>query len=236
MLPLQWRGCMAQGKFVAYHRVSTVRQGRSGLGLDAQKRAVADYLNGGRWKLVGEYVEVESGRNNDRAELKRALAACRLHRATLLISKLDRLSRNAAFLLALRDHGVEFVAADMQGANRMTIGVMAMVAENEAEAISARTKAALAAAKRRGVKLGNPANLTDRARHRGTRASAAVRAATAAQDARDLAPIIAELRRGGATTLRAIARGLNAQGWTTPRGGGWTATQVHRVLERLASA
>src|SRR4051812_47360486 len=109
---------MAQGKFVSYLRVSTARQGRSGLGLEAQRHAVADYLNGGRWRLVGEHVEVESGRNVARVELQRALAACRLHGATLIVAKLDRLSRNAAFLLTLRDSGVEFVAADMPAANR----------------------------------------------------------------------------------------------------------------------
>lgn len=224
---------MAQGKFVAYYRVSTARQGRSGLGLDGQKHAVADYLNGGRWKLVSEYVEVESGRNNGRIELQRALAACRLHSATLIIAKLDRLSRNASFLLSLRDAGVEFVAADMSGANRMTVGIMAMVAENEAEAISARTKAALAAAKRRGVKLGTPENLSNKARRRGTTASAELRSAKAEQRAQDLAPIIADLQRGGATSLREIARGLNDQGWTTSRGGEWTAAQVQRVLARI---
>ena len=227
---------MAQGKFVAYYRVSTARQGRSGLGLEAQKQAVADYLDGGRWKLVGEYVEVESGRSNGRVELQRALAACRLHNATLVIAKIDRLSRNAAFLLTLRDHGVEFLATDMPAANRMTVGIMAMVAENEAEAISARTKAALAAAKRRGVKLGRPANLTDRWRRQGAIVSAKVRGAKASQRARDLAPIIEELRRAGAGSLRELARGLNSQGWTTPRGGEWSSTQVQRVLARLSAA
>lgn len=225
---------MAQGKFVAYYRVSTARQGRSGLGLEGQKQAVGEYLNGGRWKLVSEYVEVESGTNNARVELQRALAACRLHGATLIIAKLDRLSRNASFLLSLRDAGVEFVAADMSGANRMTVGIMAMVAENEAEAISARTKAALAAAKRRGAKLGTPENLTIKARRQGAAASADVRSAKAAQRAQDLAPIIADLRRDGATSLRDIARELNAQGWTTARGGEWTAIQVQRVLARLS--
>jgi DNA invertase Pin-like site-specific DNA recombinase len=225
---------MAQGKFVAYYRVSTARQGRSRLGLEGQKQAVADYLNGGRWTLVAEYIEVESGRKNDRAELQRALAACRLHRATLIIAKLDRLSRNAAFLLTLRDNGVEFVAADMPGANRMTVGIMAMVAENEAEAISARTKSALAAAKRRGVKLGTPKNLTDRARRAGTVASAGVRSAAATQRASDLEPIIAGLRAAGARSLRDIARGLNAEGWGAARGGLWTAAQVRSVLAVIA--
>jgi DNA invertase Pin-like site-specific DNA recombinase len=224
---------MAQGKFVAYHRVSTVAQGRSGLGLEGQKHAVAEYLSGGRGSLVGEYVEVESGRNNGRVELQRALAACRLHRACLVIARLDRLSRNASFLLSLRDAGVEFVAADLPGADRTTVGIMAMVAENEAEAISARTKAALAAAKRRGVTLGTPANLTNKARRQGTAASSHARAASATERARDLAPIISDLRRDGAVSLRQIAAGLNAQGWTTARGCSWKSAQVERILARL---
>src|SRR6478752_175451 len=153
---------MATGKFVAYYRVSTARQGRSGLGLEAQRHAVAEYLNGGRWKLVAEHIEIESGRKNERTELRAALSACRLHRATLVVAKLDRLSRDAAFLLTLRDSGVNFVAVDMPDANRLTVGIMAMIAEHEAEAISARTRAALAAAKRRGVRLGNPTHLDRR--------------------------------------------------------------------------
>src|SRR4029079_15415585 len=126
---------MTSGKWVAYYRVSTQRQGRSGLGLEAQKNAVAEFLNGGRWKLIAEFTEVETGRNNDRPERQKALAACRMHGATLLIAKLDRLSTNAAFLLNLRDAGIEFGAADLPGANRLTVGILAMVAETEAEAI-----------------------------------------------------------------------------------------------------
>jgi DNA invertase Pin-like site-specific DNA recombinase len=224
---------MASGKFVAYYRVSTARQGRSGLGLEGQRQAVADYLNGGRWTLVAEFVEVESGRKADRAELRKALAACRLHRATLVVAKFDRLSRNAAFLLTLRDSAVECLAADMPDANRLTIGIMAMIAEHEADAISARTKAALAAAKRRGVKLGNPEHLNAKARRKGTAASARVRGMLAAQRAVDLAPIIAELRLGGATSLRELAAGLNARGIWTARGLEWSAPQVQRLMARL---
>jgi DNA invertase Pin-like site-specific DNA recombinase len=220
---------MSEGKFVAYYRVSTARQGQSGLGLEGQQQAISEFLNGGRWELVGEYVEVESGRVNERPELLRALAACRLQGAMLVIAKLDRLSRNAAFLLTLREEGVSFVAVDMSGANRMTVGIMALVAEQEAEAISARTKAALAAAKRRGVKLGNPTNLDNRARRKGTLASASVRRARAAQRAADLAPIIAGLRAAGAASLHDIANGLNEQCFPAPRGGRWTAAQVRRL-------
>lgn len=224
---------MASGKFVAYYRVSTARQGRSGLGLDAQRQAVQDYLNGGRWSLIGEYVEVESGKRNDRPELDKALAACRIHGATLVVAKLDRLSRNAAFLLKLRDERVDFVAVDLPEANRMTVGIMAVIAEHEREMISARTKAALAAAKRRGVRLGNPAHLDRRARRKGTGASAKVRAALAAQRAADLTPIVDELRSTGATSLRELARGLNDRGIPTARGKQWTAAQVQRLLARI---
>ena len=217
-------------RYVAYYRVSTVRQGRSGLGLDAQREAVRVYLASDSSRLISEYVEVESGRKNDRIELQRALAACRLHGATLVIARLDRLARNAAFLLTLRDHGVEFVATDQPGANRMTVGILAMVAEHEAEAISARTKAALAAAKRRGVRLGNPKNLSDRARRKGALVSVASRRAKVAQRARDLMPILEELRRAGAHSLRQLATALNAGGWTTSMGHRWSATQVRRVL------
>lgn len=227
---------MSTGKFVSYLRVSTARQGRSGLGLEAQRAAVNEFLNGGRWKLVAEHVEVESGRRNGRAELQRALAACRIHGATLVVAKLDRLSRDAAFLLTLRDSGVDFVAADMPAANRLTVGILAMVAENEAEAISARTKAALAAAKRRGVKLGNPAHLTRQARLQGSAASIQVRAARASQRAADLAPTVAELRGEGAESLRELAAGLNARGLPTSRGGEWSAAQVQRLLWRIAAA
>src|SRR3954447_394199 len=144
---------MAQGRFVAYYRVSTQKQGQSGLGLEAQRKAVADYLNGGGWQLVGEFTEVESGKRNDREELAKALAACRRTGAKLVIAKLDRLSRDAAFLLSLRDAGVEFVAADMPDANRLTVGIMALMAEHEAELVSQRPKAALAAAEARGRRL-----------------------------------------------------------------------------------
>jgi hypothetical protein len=128
------------GKFVAYYRVSTDKQGISGLGMDAQKQAVANYLNGGSWNLLAEFSEVETGRRSDRHELAKAVALCRKEGATLLIAKLDRLARNAAFLLNLRDSGVNFVATDMPHADRFTVGVMALVAEKEAEMISQRTK------------------------------------------------------------------------------------------------
>ncbi len=141
---------MAQGIFVAYYRVSTARQGRSGLGLDAQRRAVADFLNGGSWELSAEFVEVESGKVDDRPQLEQALATCELSGATLVVAKLDRLSRNLAFLAKLQESGARFVAADMAEANELTIHIMAAVAQAERKAISIRTKEALAAAKATG--------------------------------------------------------------------------------------
>src|SRR5271166_5347332 len=145
---------VSAGRYIAYYRVSTERQGRSGLGLEAQQAAVRAWLNDGPWKLLGEFTEVESGTNNERPELAKALNACQLKGATLVIAKLDRLSRDAYFLLGLEKAGVDFVAADMPSANRLTVGIMAMVAEEERRMISKRTKDALAAAKKRGTKLG----------------------------------------------------------------------------------
>ena len=145
------------GKFVSYLRVSTKRQGESGLGLEAQRAAVETWLNGGDWTLCEEHVEVESGKRDDnRPALAKAFDACRAFNAKLVIAKLDRLSRDAHFLLGLEKAGVEFVAVDMPHANRLTVGIMALVAEQEREAISQRTKAALAAAKARGTRLGKP--------------------------------------------------------------------------------
>src|SRR3990170_911972 len=145
---------MAAGRFVSYLRVATAKQSHSSLELEAQRQTVADYLSGGQWQLVTEVVEIESGKRSDRPKLAEALRLCRLHNATLVIAKLDRLSLDAHFLLGLEKAGVDFVAADMPSANRLTVGIMAMVADEERGMISKRTKAALAAAKARGVKLG----------------------------------------------------------------------------------
>src|SRR6266851_5593067 len=176
---------MATGKFISYLRVSTAKQGRSGLGLEAQREAVSRFLNGGQWELVQEFVEVESGKHGDRPELTKALAVARLHRATLVIAKLDRLSRDAHFLLGLQKAGVAFVAADMPEANEMVVGLMAVVAQAERKMISQRTKAALAEAKRRGVRLGGrPENLRDS--DKGRARSAAVRREAATTRAADL--------------------------------------------------
>jgi DNA invertase Pin-like site-specific DNA recombinase len=222
---------MAKGKFIAYYRVSTAKQGISGLGLEAQRTAVEDYLNGGRWTLVAEFKEVESGKRSDRPQLAKALAACRVHGATLIIAKLDRLARNVAFISTLMEAGIEFTAVDFPQANRLTVHILAAVAEHEAAMISARTKAALAAAKKRGVKLGGgrPGFIASQ-NPKGVKASARVRRAKASKRAADLLPTIEEIRADGASSLREIAAALNERGIPAPRGGEWQAVQVQRVL------
>jgi DNA invertase Pin-like site-specific DNA recombinase len=228
---------MATGKFISYLRVSTKRQGQSGLGLEAQRKAVLDWLNGGRHQLVAEFVEVESGKHNDRPKLAEALAACRIHNATLVIAKLDRLSRNAHFLLGLQTAGVRFVAADIPQANEMVVGIMAVVAQDELRRISARTKAALAAAKARGVQLGSPHGFglaTQAQLDAGRAAGAAAMRAAAIARAADLAPIVAQLRQDGHLSLRQLCAGLNAKGIPAPSGGLWQPVQVARLLSRIA--
>jgi DNA invertase Pin-like site-specific DNA recombinase len=219
---------------LAYLRVSTKAQGQSGLGLEGQRKAVLDYLNGGKWDLVAEYVEVESGANDERPKLAEALARCRLMNATLVIAKLDRLSRDAHFLLGLQKAGVKFVAADMPEANEMIVGIMAVVAQAERRMISARTKAALAAAKARGVKLGGDRGNLAATGPMGRKAALESRQRKARQRAEDLAPIIAELKGQGITSLGKIATALNAKGLPAPRGGQWTATQVGRLAGAAA--
>jgi DNA invertase Pin-like site-specific DNA recombinase len=213
-------------------RCEPYRQGSSGLGLEAQRASVADYLNGGRWKLVAEVVEVESGKKSDRPKLAEALRLCRLHGATLVIAKLDRLARNVHFVSSLMESGVEFVAVDFPQANRLTIHILAAVAEHEAKAISERTRAALAAAKARGRVLGGFRGhvIDDGAR----RASLATRRAVSAARAADIAPVVAELRTSGVTSLLGIASALHERGIPAPRGGAsWSAAQVSRLLARL---
>ncbi|MGC1561106.1 MAG: recombinase family protein [Bradyrhizobium sp.] len=234
---------VSRGKFVAYYRVSTDRQGRSGLGLEAQQAAVATYLNGGSWRIVAEFTEVESGRKSDRLELEKALSAARLHRCPLVVSKVDRLTRSVAFLSRLLEANVDVRFADLpqiEGATgRFLLQQMVAVAELEAGMISARTRAALAAAKRRGKKLGGPRIRTDGRpvviSHTAQRRGAAANRMRAVDRAADLAPTIAQIRATGATTLAAIADGLNAAAIPTPSGRGkWSPVQVKRTIEALA--
>jgi DNA invertase Pin-like site-specific DNA recombinase len=213
-------------RFVAYYRVSTDRQGKSGLGLDGQRKAVMDYLNGGAWELIGEFVEVESGKTSDRPKLTTALEACRKHKAKLVIAKLDRLSRNLAFIATLMESAVEFVAVDNPHANKLTVHILAAVAQHEREMISERTKAALQAAKARGVKLGNP-----RLSQAAGRAVKALRAG-ADRFAANVLPVIRDLQSNGVTSANAIAGKLNERGVKTARGGRWTHVQVGKALAR----
>lgn len=224
---------MTKGRFVSYLRVSTARQGASGLGLEAQREAVARYLNGGSWTLVQEVVEVESGKRNDRPAIAEALRLCRLRRATLIIAKLDRLARNVHFISTLMEAGVEFVAVDFPQANRLTVHILAAVAEHEATLISARTKAALSAAKARGVALGGQRGNLDRMSsmaQKGNAASAAVRSFSVKKRNQDLMPVIEDIRAAGLATPSQIAHALNARGITAARGGTWSPAQVRRAL------
>lgn len=215
------------GKFVAYYRVSTQKQGQSGLGLEAQREAVTRYLDGGAWELAGEFVEIESGKHDARPKLQAALKLCRLTGATLVVAKLDRLSRNAAFLVNLMESKARFVCVDNPNANELTIHILAAVAQDERKRISERTKAALGAAKARGAKLGNP-RLADVRQADTSKANERRRALAAAHRA-DLAEIVGEIRQSGVTSLSGVARRLNAMGIRARRGGRWTATQVARL-------
>lgn len=226
---------MARGKFISYLRVSTDKQGRNGLGMEAQRKSVEDYLDGGSWELLEEYVEVESGKRDTRPELRKALHHAKVTGATLVIAKLDRLSRNARFLLELQEAGTKFVCADMPDANNLTIGILALVAQQEREATSRRTKEALAAAKARGVKLGNP-NGAKHLREYGNAAGVAAIKAKAAARAEDLRPVVAAIRAAGVASNKGLARELNRRGVLTPRGGHWHPTSVARLLERLQRA
>jgi DNA invertase Pin-like site-specific DNA recombinase len=200
-------------RIVAYQRVSTIKQGHSGLGLEAQTTAVAAHAVRVGGTITASFVEVKSGKANDRPKLAQALHLAKVTGAKLLIAKLDRLSRNAAFLLTLRDSGVKFVAADMPDANDLTIGIMALVAQQERETISRRTKEALAAAKARGRRLGNPNEAAALLRAgRGNRASRQAANANADRFARDLAPVVAQLREEGDGIARCHCQGAQRAG------------------------
>lgn len=206
--------------FVAYYRVSTERQGESGLGLEAQRAAVARFTRGA--SLLSEFQEIESGkRHTNRPQLAAALSECRRQKATLVIARLDRLARNVHFISGLMESGVDFVAVDMPQANRLTIHILAAVAEHEREAISQRTKAALGAAKTRGTKLGNPCW------------ESSIKEARAARNPIPLSPALLTImqnRRTEGWSLRRIATEMNALGLKTPRGAGWHASTVRACL------
>ena len=219
-------------KLVTYIRVSTQRQGASGLGLDAQKHAVETFARSGGHTIVAEVCEIESGKRCDRPQLAHALALCRLHNATLCVAKLDRLARDVAFLSSLMNNGIDFVCCDNPHATRLTIHILAAVAEDEARRISERTRVALAAAKARGVKLGGSRNhtLTSDERAKGSARGCATRRTEARERSAAVLPIVQELIAAGAGSLAQIAAGLNAKGIPTAAGKLWKPMQVSRVL------
>jgi DNA invertase Pin-like site-specific DNA recombinase len=227
-------------KLVAYVRVSTAGQGASGLGMEGQKAAIEAYAKQTGGTVAGMYVEVESGKRSDRPELARALAHAKRAKATLVVAKLDRLARNVAFLSAMLEAGVEFIACDNPTANRLTIHILAAVAEAEAKAISERTVAALAAAKARGTQLGSarPGHWEGREDRRllgalnGAKAATEARKRLADEAYADLLPLIQEQRNEGAT-LNAIADKLNSEGYTTRRGKEFTPMTIQRILNRM---
>ncbi len=223
-------------KIVAYHRVSTVKQGQSGLGLEAQRTAIEGYAQRVGGQVLESFTEVESGKNDQRPQLTKALHLAKVTGAVLVIAKLDRLSRNAAFLLTLRDSGVKFIAADMPDANDLTVGIMALVAQQEREATSRRTKEALLAAKARGTRLGNPngAKALQRA-EKGNAAGVERVKAKADEHAKRLQPVLDALAQEGITSLGGIAQALNARGMLTPRGGHWHKSSIRNLLDRLVA-
>lgn len=211
-----------------YFRVSTEGQGRSGLGLDAQRRAVDEYVKGVGGKCLDAFVEIESGKRKDRPELAKAIALARRKKAVLLVAKLDRLARNVHFVTSLQQSGVKFRAADMPAANEFMVQIMAAVAEYEARLISERTKAGLASARARGVVLGKPENLA-----RGNHLAARQNRSRAQAVAVRMRPIIESLRSEGYVSASGIATQLNERGYLTDRGCAWHAVTVIRLLKRL---
>ena len=219
-------------KLIAYYRVSTKRQGASGLGIEAQRQAVAEHAVRTSGAIVAEFTEIESGKRCDRPQLGAALAACKAIGATLVVAKLDRLGRNVAFLSALMEAGVSFVACDNPQANKLTLHILAAVAEAEATAISERTKAALAAAKRRGTLLGGSntrsRNLTAEDRAKGAAMGGAATRQASEEFRAALLPIIKTIE-GDAEQ---IAANLNERGYRTQRGLPWTRRTVKAILSR----
>jgi DNA invertase Pin-like site-specific DNA recombinase len=236
---------MIKSRWVSYLRVSTERQGQSGLGLEAQRAAVATFIGNGNGRLLREFVEVESGRKNNRPQLAAAIAYAKVTGAKLLVAKLDRLSRNVAFLANLMESDIEFVAADNPHVNRLTIHILAAVAEDEAHRISERTKRALGSIKVRigngGTyrtkagriirRLGNP-NGAAALRGRGNAEAAEAVKRRADLQAQSVRPIIDAIKAEGAASLHAIARQLNEREIRTARGGRWYATSVRNLMGR----
>lgn len=207
-------------KYVSYYRVSTSRQGDSGLGLEAQRQAVLTYLNGGEWEIIEEFVEIESGKRNDRPKLAEAIAACKKHKATLIIAKLDRLARNVHFISGLMESGVEFIAVDTPFANRLMLHLLAAFAEHEREMISQRTKSALAVAKAKGTRLGvNGKKLAEQ--HK----------AEARQRDQQFYPLISNLMHE-CRSYTTTAERMNEMGIATPCGGRWYGSSIRNVCLR----
>ncbi|UFH57714.1 recombinase family protein [Spirosoma sp. KNUC1025] len=214
-------------KYVAYYRVSTRAQGDSGLGLEGQRAAVAGFVKG---LIVAEYTEVESGKNNQRVQLTAAIDRANREKATLVIAKLDRLSRNASFIFTLRDSGVNFQCVDMPDANTLTIGIFATLAQHERELISSRTKAALQAKIAQGARLGKPENLTPQAQAKGAQANR--HKAINNPETRKAEGLAVELRRNKKTYTE-IADKLNQFGFKTAQGCQFHPMQVKRLLGRV---
>jgi DNA invertase Pin-like site-specific DNA recombinase len=224
---------MARGSLVSYLRVSTQKQGQSGLGLEAQRKAVENYLNGDDWNVIEEMVEIEGGKNNQRPKLMEAIDLCKAAGATLVVAKIDRLTRDAAFLLNLKDAGIEFIAADMPEANRLTIGIMALVAEQEHEVISKRTKDALEAAKARGVQLGAYRNgqfVGRTGTAKDAKKASEARTALYRRRAVEKLPMLQKVDPDGSMSLRCTAQLLNNMNVPTISGkGSWSANSVKRL-------
>jgi DNA invertase Pin-like site-specific DNA recombinase len=224
---------MVSGRFISYLRVSTDKQGKSKLGLEAQRREIEQYTNSNDWTVLHEFVEVESGKNDERTQLRLALEACKRTGSKLLVAKLDRLSRDVAFIANLMKSKAEFVACDFPEANSFSIHILSAMAEYERELISKRTKDALAAARARGKKLGSPQNLTEEAANKGRVVGLEVRQAKADEYAQRIYFIIRGYQDEG-MSLNAIARKLMQDRELTPRGKEtWTPTTVKNVLNRV---
>ncbi len=233
MISEEPQGSRVTRRGVVYLRVSTQKQRISGLGLEAQRESVRRFIADG-WHVLEEVTEIESGRASNRPELDRALSLCRIHRATLIIARLDRLTRDPYFLAGLENAGIEFLVVDMPAANRFTIQVMASVASEEARAISERTRLALAAARARGVLLGDRSGRIAQHAAYGGKRSAEARQSTALSRAADLAPILQDIQASGAASLAQVTEALNARSIPAPRGPTWHRESVRRLQHQIA--